>query len=148
MRKKNKGTIECNKSTVTCDVSIIQYKDGTIKCDVLVIWYSKLPTSGTVPPKKKKKKKGKLYIYNPNFAVTNEYEWLRVTNLTYLCSGRISSLTFFKNTAYFSQKKKRTLPTHFYQIPAIFRFFNPGSSFESFLSSLWPLKQNQTFPSN
>ena len=33
VRKKNKGTTECDKSTVTYDVSIIQCEDGTIKCD-------------------------------------------------------------------------------------------------------------------
>ena len=30
--RKNKE-IECNKSTVTCDVSTAQYEDGTIKCE-------------------------------------------------------------------------------------------------------------------
>ena len=39
--RKNKGTIECNKSTVISDVRTAQYEDGTIKCE-----------------KKKKKKKG------------------------------------------------------------------------------------------
>ena len=29
--KKNKGTTECDKSTVTCDVSITQFEDGTFK---------------------------------------------------------------------------------------------------------------------
>ena len=33
MRKKNKKTIECDKSTVTCDVGITQYEDGIIKCE-------------------------------------------------------------------------------------------------------------------
>ena len=32
MRKKNKGTTECDKSTVTCDVGTAQCEDGTIKC--------------------------------------------------------------------------------------------------------------------
>ena len=40
------GTTKCDKSTVTCDVSITQYEDGAFKCDVLVTWYSKLPISG------------------------------------------------------------------------------------------------------
>ena len=30
-RKKNKGTTECDKSTITCDVGASQCKDGTIK---------------------------------------------------------------------------------------------------------------------
>ena len=30
--RKNKGTIECDKSTVTYNVCIAQYKNGTIKC--------------------------------------------------------------------------------------------------------------------
>ena len=34
--RKNKGTTECDKSTFTCNVSITQYEDGTIKYDVLV----------------------------------------------------------------------------------------------------------------
>ena len=46
MWEKNKGTIECDKSTITCDIITTQYEDGTIKCDVLVTWYSKLPTNG------------------------------------------------------------------------------------------------------
>ena len=31
--RKNKGITECDKITVTCDVGIAQYKDGTIKCE-------------------------------------------------------------------------------------------------------------------
>ena len=31
--RKNKGTMECEKSTVTCDVELAQYADGTIKCE-------------------------------------------------------------------------------------------------------------------
>ena len=31
--KKNKRTIKCDKSTVTCGVGIAQHVDGTIKCD-------------------------------------------------------------------------------------------------------------------
>ena len=30
-KKKNKGTIECDKSTVIYDISTAQYKDETIK---------------------------------------------------------------------------------------------------------------------
>ena len=30
--RENKGTMECEKSTVTCDVKPTQYEDGTIKC--------------------------------------------------------------------------------------------------------------------
>ena len=33
MRKKNKGTTECDKSTVTCDVGTAQFEDGIIKCE-------------------------------------------------------------------------------------------------------------------
>ena len=33
MRKKNKGTTECEKRTITCDVEATQYEDGTIKCE-------------------------------------------------------------------------------------------------------------------
>ena len=36
MRKKNKGTTEGDKSTVTYDVGTAQCEDDTIKCDVLV----------------------------------------------------------------------------------------------------------------
>ena len=31
--RKNKGITECDKITVTCDVGIAQYEDGTIKCE-------------------------------------------------------------------------------------------------------------------
>ena len=31
--RKNKGTIECDKSTVTWDVSTAQCENGTIKCE-------------------------------------------------------------------------------------------------------------------
>ena len=31
--RKNKGTIECDKSIVICDVGIAQYEDGTVKCE-------------------------------------------------------------------------------------------------------------------
>ena len=27
------GTIECDKSTITCDVGTTQYEDGTVKCE-------------------------------------------------------------------------------------------------------------------
>ena len=27
------GTIECNKSTITCDIGTTQYEDGTVKCE-------------------------------------------------------------------------------------------------------------------
>ena len=30
--RKNKGTTEYDKSTVTCDVGTAQYEDGIIKC--------------------------------------------------------------------------------------------------------------------
>ena len=30
--EKNKGTTECEKRTITCDVETTQYEDGTIKC--------------------------------------------------------------------------------------------------------------------
>ena len=33
VKKKNEGTIECDKSTVTCDVGIVQYEDRTVKCE-------------------------------------------------------------------------------------------------------------------
>ena len=33
VRKKKRGTIECDKTTVTCDISITQFKDATIKCE-------------------------------------------------------------------------------------------------------------------
>ena len=31
--RKNKRTIKCDKRTVTCDIGIAQYEDGTIKCE-------------------------------------------------------------------------------------------------------------------
>ena len=31
--KKNKGTTECDKSTVKCDVGTAQYDDDIIKCE-------------------------------------------------------------------------------------------------------------------
>ena len=31
MSKKNKGNTKCDKSTVTCDVGINQYDNGTVK---------------------------------------------------------------------------------------------------------------------
>ena len=33
VRKKNKETTECDKNTITCDVDITQYEDGTIECE-------------------------------------------------------------------------------------------------------------------
>ena len=33
MRKKNKGTIKCDKSTITYNVGTTQCKAGTIKCE-------------------------------------------------------------------------------------------------------------------
>ena len=38
-------TAECDKSIVTCNISIVQCEDSTIKCNVLVTWYNKLCTS-------------------------------------------------------------------------------------------------------
>ena len=32
-KKKNKRTIECDKSTVTCNVGTTQCEDGIIKCE-------------------------------------------------------------------------------------------------------------------
>ena len=31
--RKNKGTIECDKSIITCDVGTAQFEDSTIKCE-------------------------------------------------------------------------------------------------------------------
>ena len=31
--RKNKGTIECDKSIVTCNIGTIQCEDGIIKCE-------------------------------------------------------------------------------------------------------------------
>ena len=31
--RKKKGTTECDKSIVTCDIGTTQYEDGTIKCE-------------------------------------------------------------------------------------------------------------------
>ena len=33
VRKKNMRTIECDKSTVTCDFGTAKYEDYTIKCE-------------------------------------------------------------------------------------------------------------------
>ena len=33
VRKKNKGTIECDKSTVTWDIGIAQCNNGIVKCE-------------------------------------------------------------------------------------------------------------------
>ena len=33
VRKKNKGTTECDKSTISCHVGITQCEDGTIECE-------------------------------------------------------------------------------------------------------------------
>ena len=49
--RKNKETIECDKSTITYNVSTTQYKDDTIKCDVFVTWYNKLSISRYRTPK-------------------------------------------------------------------------------------------------
>ena len=43
--RKNKRTTKCDKSAVTCDVTITKCEDGTIKFDVLINWYSRLPAS-------------------------------------------------------------------------------------------------------
>ena len=32
VKRKNKETTECDKSTVTCNVCTAQYENGTIKC--------------------------------------------------------------------------------------------------------------------
>ena len=80
MWEKNKGTTECEKRTVTCNVRTAQYENRTVKCekkvreppnvrkklsrmmleaqckDVIikyekkVTWYSRLPTSGYDTP--------------------------------------------------------------------------------------------------
>ena len=55
--RKNTRTAKCDKSTVTCNVSIMQCKDGIIKCDVLVTCYSKLRVNIVKKKRKKKKKK-------------------------------------------------------------------------------------------
>ena len=33
MYKKNEGTTEYDKNTVTCDVGTAQYEDGTVECE-------------------------------------------------------------------------------------------------------------------
>ena len=33
VRKKNKETTKCDKTTVTCDIRIAQYEDRTDKCE-------------------------------------------------------------------------------------------------------------------
>ena len=33
MWEKSKGTTKCEKRTITCDVGITQYEDGTVKCE-------------------------------------------------------------------------------------------------------------------
>ena len=33
MRRKEKGTTECDKRTITCDIGTTQYEDRTIKCE-------------------------------------------------------------------------------------------------------------------
>ena len=63
--RKNKRTAECDKSTITYDVSITQYEDSTIKYDVLVTWYGKFPTSG-YHIQKKKKRYGKITLLQQN----------------------------------------------------------------------------------
>ena len=40
MRKKNKGTTECDKSTFTCDVNTAQCENSTIECEKKIM---KLP---------------------------------------------------------------------------------------------------------
>ena len=52
-KKKNKGTTKYDKSRDTCDVSIAQCDNKTIKCNVLVNWYKMLPICGYHAPKKR-----------------------------------------------------------------------------------------------
>ena len=33
MRKKSKGTAQCEKRTITCDIGTAQCEDRTIKCE-------------------------------------------------------------------------------------------------------------------
>ena len=33
VRKKNKRTTECDKSTISCHVGTTQFEDGTIECE-------------------------------------------------------------------------------------------------------------------
>ena len=33
VRKKNTGTIKCDKSTITCDIGPAQFENVTIKCE-------------------------------------------------------------------------------------------------------------------
>ena len=33
MWEKSKGTIKCEKRTVTCDIGTAQYEDETVKCE-------------------------------------------------------------------------------------------------------------------
>ena len=33
VRKKKRGTLECDKSIFTCDIGIAQCEDSTIKCE-------------------------------------------------------------------------------------------------------------------
>ena len=35
--KKSKGTIECDKITITCDVGTAQYENETVTCDVRTV---------------------------------------------------------------------------------------------------------------
>ena len=51
--RKNKESTKYDKITVTCDVRTAQYESGTVKCEDLIIWHSKLPTSGYHTPSKK-----------------------------------------------------------------------------------------------
>ena len=60
--RKNKGITECDKSTITCDVSITQCEDSTIKFNVLVTWYTRLPTNEYRTQKKINKKKGTVEL--------------------------------------------------------------------------------------
>ena len=55
--RKNKGTTECDKSTITCDIDTAQFENDTVKCDVLIPWYSKLSISEYCQKKKEKKER-------------------------------------------------------------------------------------------
>ena len=55
---EKKGTIKCDKRTVTCDIGSTQCEDGTTECDKSTITYNVSTTqckAGTIKCEKKKR---------------------------------------------------------------------------------------------
>ena len=98
MWETNKGTIECDKSEITCNVGTAQCDDETVKCEekkkvqlnvVEVHSYLKLVLPDVTMEQSNVRKKCDILYHNLKYKDVPQLKWMNCSNVTFCCCYNI-----------------------------------------------------------